>query len=189
MRTENVFLPRPGTDEPHAFIDFQIAAESIAAVDVAYAITMNIGEVSPEKELRLMAAYYDALIAVLPAETAAGYSFTNFAYDYVNALIILVFKWGCTGDDLKKSMERNPKVLGAFFERLDKAQQRWQCSNTIKVGMERGAAPIEAEQFELLPPHVQEYITMRGAEAGGVAQPTVAAAAPHSGGSWFSLWG
>ena len=153
FRLDNIFFKVPGSDEvPVAFIDFQLLQINLAGRDPMYFLMNSVPEQwRAENELKLLNAYYDALIQndkvpasytweVFMVECVLGLAFSVYNPVYVGADTEIV-KPGGTGDDPRKL-----QMIKTGFERYFACATDWGLSDkTVDKFLEWAAAGATEE--------------------------------------------
>ncbi len=129
LRSDNVFLPGPEGGE-FAMIDWQLAGMAQPMMDIARWLTQSITvEQRRATEQDLLKLYHDKLLEY----GVTGYSYKQMLKEYQLNLVVLLFMFSMTMDDIDQSPDRAEAFFHALYSRLDAALADWEVVNILKV--------------------------------------------------------
>lgn len=129
LRSDNVFLPGPDGGE-FAMIDWQLAGMAQPMMDIARWLTQSITvEQRRATEQDLLKLYHDKLLEY----GVTGYSYKQMLQEYQLNLVVLLFMFSMTMDDIDQTPDRAEAFFHALYSRLDAALVDWQVVKILKV--------------------------------------------------------
>lgn len=129
LRSDNVFLPGPDGGE-FAMIDWQLSGMAQPMMDISRWLTQSITvEQRRATEEELLKLYHEKLLE---------YGVTNYTYkqmiqEYQLNLVVLLFMFSMTMDDIDQTPDRAEAFFDALYSRLDAALVDWKVVNILKV--------------------------------------------------------
>ncbi|MFT7139501.1 MAG: thiamine kinase-like enzyme [Candidatus Azotimanducaceae bacterium] len=129
LRSDNVFLPGPDGGE-FAMIDWQLTGMAQPMTDIARWLTQSITvEQRRETEHDLLKLYHERLVEY----GVEDYSYKQMMQEYQLNLVVLLFMFTMTMDDIDQTPERAEAFFHALYSRLDAALVDWKVVNLLKV--------------------------------------------------------